>query len=151
MRNGILILGLTLAMGTVRMAKAADDCSLLTPAQIQQVLGQPFNAPDKSQAPPAFRNQPAGSHCRYSSQKSHGTVDFIVYVDASASAAKQTFEQLQMWYPAKSRPSGIGDSAYIDSHNSIHVLKGKVRYFISLAPENEKQLKDLAISVAAHI
>ena len=154
MRNLILVVVSAFALGSVRIAHAATpaaDCSLLSPAQIQQVLGLPFSAPSKTQAMPAFAKQAPGSDCHYSSQKGHASIDFIVYVDGSASEAKQTFERLSMWYPAKSKPSGIGDSAYIDSHNSIHVLKGQVRYFISLSPQNEKQLKDLASSVATHI
>ena len=31
----------------------------------------------------------------------------------------------------------------MDSSHAIHVLKGKVRYYISIDPENEKQIKDL--------
>jgi hypothetical protein len=154
MQKAILIVTLVLTIGAGRAARAAAstaDCSLLTPAQIQQVLGQPFSAPDVSQAPPAYGKQPWGSHCSYRSQKGHASVEFIVYIEASASEAKQTFDRLAMWFPAKSKPSGIGDSAYIDSRNAIHVLKGKVRYFISLDPNNEKQLTDLALSVAAHI
>lgn len=154
MRNLILIVVSAFAVGSVRTARAAAsaaDCSLLSPAQIQQVMGQPFSAPTKTQALPAFAKQAPGSNCHYSSQKGHASVDFIVYADGSPSEAKQTFDRLSMWYPAKSKPSGIGDSAYIDSGNSIHVLKGKVRYFINLSPQNEKQLKDLALSVAAHI
>ena len=154
MRNLIFVVVSALALGSVRTAHAATpaaDCSLLSPAQIQQVLGQPFNAPSKTQALPAFAKQAPGSNCHYNSQKGHASVDFIVYLDGSASEAKQTFDRLSMWYPAKSKPSGLGDSAYIDSGNSIHVLKGKVRYFINLSPQNEKQLKDLAASVATHI
>lgn len=78
------------------------------------------------------------------------TVDFIVYVDASPSEAKDTFDKLTMWLTPKSKPA-IGDSAYIDTHGAIHVLKDKVRYYISLEPKNEKQMKDLAASVAARI
>jgi hypothetical protein len=140
--------------GSPRMAYAAPStsgCSLLTPAQIQKVLGQPFGAPSVTQAPPAYAKQAPGSNCRYSSQNGgHVVVTLIVYVNASPAEAKQTFEKLSMWYPAKSKPA-IGDSAYIDSGGAIHVLKGKVRYFISIDPANEKQLKDLAVSVAARI
>lgn len=142
------------AVSSLRVAYAApptDGCSLLTAAQIQKVLGQPFSAPNQSKALPAYGRQPWGSHCEYASQKGSDTrIVFIVYEDASAPVAKQTFDKLSMWYPPKSKPT-IGDSAYIDTKNAIHVLKGKVRYYISIDPENEKQLKDLAASVAAQI
>jgi hypothetical protein len=152
----VLMMGalLLLAGGSAQIACAApapDPCSLLTPAQIQQVVGQPFGAPSVAQAPPAYGKQPWGSHCHYSSQKGPDvSVDFIVYVEASSSDAKQTFDKLAMWFRPKSKPA-IGDSAYIDGQGAIHVRKGKVRYYISLEPQNEKQMKDLAASVAGRI
>lgn len=132
-------------------APAADACSLLSPSQIQKVLGQPFGAPGESKWPPAYGKQPWGTQCQYDSQKGPNTkVTFIVYVEASPAEAKQTFDKLSMWFPAKSKPA-IGDSAYMDNSHAIHVLKGKVRYYISIDPANEKQVKDLATSVAGRI
>ncbi|MHB8539980.1 MAG: hypothetical protein ACYDCD_03430 [Candidatus Acidiferrales bacterium] len=142
------------AMGAARSAYAAPQatgCSMLTPAQIQKVLGQPFGEPSESKAPPAYGMQPWGSHCEYASQKgSHTTVTFIVYVDASAAEAKQTFDKLAVWFGPKSKPA-IGDSAYIDAHGAIHVLKGKVRYYVSIGRGNEAQTKELAASIAGRI
>ena len=132
-------------------APPANGCSLLTPAQIEKVLGQPFGAPAESQAPPAYGKQPWGSHCEYSSQKGAPVrVTFIVYEDASASEAKQTFDKLSVWFVPKSKPA-VGDSAYIDADHAIHVLKGRVRFYISISPVNEKQATDLAGSLAARI
>lgn len=151
----ILIVVLLLAMGGVEAALAspsANECSPLSPVEIQKVLGQPFGEPEQAQAPPAFGKQPWGTHCTYHSQKgTNASVDFIIYNDASAAEAKQTFERLMMWFPAKSKPPGIGDSAYIDSRGAIHVLKGKTRYFLSADPGDENHLKDLASSVAAQL
>ncbi|MFZ0212295.1 MAG: hypothetical protein WBE20_09215 [Candidatus Acidiferrales bacterium] len=132
-------------------APAAGGCSMLTPAQIGKVLGQPFGAPAETKAPPAYGNQPWGSHCEYSSQKqSNATVTFIVYVDASPSEAKQTFDKLAFWYRPKSKPA-IGDEAYIDAQGAIHVLKGKVRFYLSISSANEKQTTDLAAAIAKSI
>jgi hypothetical protein len=144
---------LLLAMSGVPAAYAAppSGCSMLAPAQIQKTVGQPFGAPKETKAPPAYGKQPWGAHCEYNSRNAPDvTVTFIVYVDASASQAKQTFDMLSMWFPAKSKEA-IGDAAYIDKEGAIHVLKGKVRYFISIDPANEKKLKDLATAVAAGI
>jgi len=151
-----VILGaiLIFALGATRAAFAAppaDPCSLLTPAQIQKVLGQPFGAPGESKWPPAYGKQPWGTQCQYDSQKGPNTkVTFIVYFEQTAAEAKQTFDKLSMWFPAKSKPA-IGDSAYMDNSHAIHVLKGKVRYYISIDPANEKQAKDLATSIAGRI
>ena len=76
-------------------------------------------------------------------------VTLIAYADASAAQAKQNFDRLSSWFKPKSNPA-IGDSAYIDSEGAIHVLKGKVRFYIQFEPIHglEKQLNDLAMSVA---
>jgi|SRR5487761_706939 len=145
---------LVTGVGSTRSAYAAPQatgCSMLTPAQIQKVLGQPFGAPKVGKWPPAYGKQPWGTECEYKSMKTPDVkVTFIVYVEASPSEAKQTFDKLSMWFPAKSKPA-IGDSAYIDRSHAIHVLKGKVRYYISIDPANEKQAKDLATSIAGRI
>ncbi len=133
----------------------SDVCSLLGPQQLQKTLGQPFGAAQKTTAPPAYAGQQPGTNCHYTDQKGgREEVIFIVYVDRSPAEAKQTFDKLSAWYPATSKPSGIGDSAYIDSNHAIHVLKGSVRYFINVArgasdAALEKQEEDLATSVAA--
>jgi hypothetical protein len=134
-----------------------DVCSLLAPEQLQKTLGQPYDAADKATAPPAYAGQQPGTNCHYNNQKSgrHAVV-FIVYVDRSPAEAKETFDKLSAWYPAISKASGIGDSAYIDKNHAIHVLKGSVRYFINAASGAsdtvlDKQVQDLAASVAAQI
>ena len=79
------------------------------------------------------------------------TVDFFVYVTASPAEAKQWFEMGASVTKAKSKPP-VGDAAYIDiADGEIHVLKGKVLYWIAINPGNEKQETDLAASVAAGI
>lgn len=132
-------------------APPTDGCSMLTPAQIEKVLGQPFGVPTETKAPPAYGGQPWGSHCEYSSQKTtRAHVIFIAYVDASDSDAKQTFEKLSAWYSPNSKVL-VGDEAYLDRQHAIHVLKGKVRYYVSISPDNEKQTIGLATAIAGRI
>jgi hypothetical protein len=135
-----------------------DTCSLLPPSQLQRIFDQPFGEPDRSKAPAAYPGQPSGTECDYQTQKGFTRkVVFIAYVDPSAAQAKQTYEKLSMWFAPRSKPAGIGDSAYIDDNHAIHVLKGRVRYYINIipigtiTPEKEKQLRDLAAWVAAQI
>jgi hypothetical protein len=145
---GILVFGLGNARNTYA-APPSSGCALLTPAQIQKVLEQPFDAPKETPLLPPYGTQ-WGSHCTYRSQRGGGiVVDFFVHVTASAAEAKQWFDMGAAAAKPKSKPA-IGDSAYIDG-GEIHVLKGKVLYWISIAPANEKQEKDLAASVAAGI
>lgn len=133
----------------------SDICTLLTPRQLQKTLGQPFGAAEKITAPAAYRGQPSGTDCQFTGQKSGSPgVRFVVYVDRSPAEAKQTFEKLSAFFPAESKPSGIGDSAYIDDDHAIHVLKSNVRFFINVSSgasdtTREKQAQDLAVAVAA--
>jgi hypothetical protein len=135
----------------------SDVCTLLTPQQLQKTLGQPFGPAQKATAPSPYSGLNSGTNCRFTGQKSGSQgVTFIVYVDRSPEEAKQTFEKLAAWYPATAKPSGIGDSAYVDKGHAIHVLKGSVRYFIDVGSSGsdaarDKQVQDLAISVAAQL
>ena len=135
----------------------SDVCSLLSQQQLQKTLGAPFGAPQKATAPSPYSGLNSGTNCHFNGQKSGSQeVIFIVYVDRSPEEAKQTFEKLSAWYPAISKPTGIGDSAYIDKSHAIHVLKGSVRYFINVSAGGsdaamDKQVQDLAASVAAQI
>ncbi len=134
----------------------SDVCALLSTQQLQKTLGVPFDAPQKAGAPAAYAGQHTGTNCHFTQKGGHDEVIFIVYIDNSAAEAKSTFEKLSAWYPAISKPSGIGDSAYIDKHHAIHVLKGSVRFFITAATGAsdaalDKQVQDLAAAVAAQI
>lgn len=111
-----------------------DVCALLSPAQLQKTLGQPFSSPEKSTAPPAYAGDPSGTQCEFhATQGSSIKVVLIAYVDPSAAHATQTFNKLAAFYKPKSKPA-IGDSAYTDANGAIHVLKGSVRYFIDIEP-----------------
>ncbi len=130
----------------------SDVCSLLTTQQLQKTLGQTFGAAQKTTAPPAYMGQSAGTNCRYSDSSGRHEVVLIVYVDHSPEEAKQTFDKLSAWYPAASKPSGIGDSAYIDKSHAIHVLKGSVRYFINAGSSaSDAQVQALANTVASQL
>ncbi len=136
----------------------SDPCSLLSLGELQKVLDQPFGPPQRSTYPAAYPGLPSGKECDYTSQNElTRKVILVFYTDPSAAIAKETFGKLSMWFAPKSRPTGIGDDAYIDGNHAIHVLKGKVRYYINIVPigtitpQKEKQLRDLAVSVAAQI
>jgi hypothetical protein len=174
-RAAIAVISLSCALnaGSV-MAKDPPPaiCSLLAPSALEKVIGQPFGAAEKSTAPAAFAGQPSGTRCEYAAQKGAAIkVVFIAYVDPSAAQAKQTFEKMSLWYAPESRPA-IGDSAYVDAHHAIHVLKGRVRFYIGIestttsktapfrpwssqakspASTSEKEVKDLAAWVAGEL
>jgi hypothetical protein len=134
----------------------SDVCSLLGAQQLQKTMGQPLGPATKTSAPAAYSGQPEGTRCQYPDKGGAHGVMLIVYADRSPAEAKQTFDKLSMWFPAKSKPTGIGDAAYIDKEGAVHVLKGNVRFFISAstdAPEatREKQVQELATAVVAQL
>lgn len=170
MRNGrALICNLPVVLGLALFLSAfhpnalnakdlpSDVCTLLTPEQLQKTVHLNFGPAKKTVAPPAFRGQAEGTQCVYSEQRgAPRVVMFIVYADSSPAEATKIFENLSAWYKPTSKPSGIGDAAYIDKDHAIHVLKGNVRFFIS--PEaggtpdaREKQAQELASFVAAQL
>ncbi len=159
-----LVLGFILAtfavgavVGPVAAASAkelpTDRCALLPTSELRKVLGGSFAAPASSVAPPAFAGLPPGTHCDYSGASGGGDVVLIVYVDPTAATAKDTFQKLMPYYSVTSSPPHLGDIAYIDRDNAIHVLDGKVRFYISVTPTptGSKPLVDLATFVAKEL
>lgn len=137
-------------------AVPSDVCSLLTASQLKKTLGQTFGAPEKSVFPAVYMGQSDGTQCNY--HAGSAGVGFIFYSDHSASEAKQTFNSLTGMFPAKSKPTGIGDEAYLDDGHALHVLKGNYRFFISVSASSsvsdatkEKQEEDLAMAVVAQL
>ncbi|HME82573.1 MAG TPA: hypothetical protein VKF82_10890 [Candidatus Eremiobacteraceae bacterium] len=149
----------TLAIGAL-MAPAVlsakelptDRCALLPASELQKVVGGTFGAPGSSVAPPAFAGLPPGTECDYTAGGAGGKVVFIVYVDPSAATAKETFAKLTPYYGVKSSPPHLGDTAYVDQSNAIHVLKGKVRFYINVTPTpSDRELIELAAWVAGQL
>jgi hypothetical protein len=136
----------------------ADACAMLPAAQLAKVLEQPFGPPSKSKAPAAFRGGSTGTDCSYQTGKGPSReLVFRIYVDASPEVAKDTFNKLSKFFGPSTAVTGDWDTAYLDPVHAIHVLKGKVRYFLNLDPvgtdtaKAEKQLKDLAAWVAGQL
>jgi len=146
---------LLLIAGGAQMARAtaatSDECQSLTPEQAQKILGRPFDAPTKAPLIPPFGDK-WGTHCTYRSQNGGNVViDFFIYVTASPAQAKQWFDMGMAAGKPKSKLQ-IGDAAYVDSHgHEVHVLKGKVLYWIIVSGAHDPKTVDLAASVAARI
>jgi hypothetical protein len=144
------------AVSWVPLARAADPpadlCSLLSAAQVSKALGQTFDAPAKSVAPRPYKNTAEGTDCTYSTKRGNQVL-FRAYVDPSPSAATELFAKLKLFYSPPTPVADLGDEAYFDPRHSIHVRKGKVRFFLSFneEPTAEKPLKDLASQVAGRL
>jgi hypothetical protein len=135
----------------------ADLCSLLPTAVVSKTFGKAYEAPEKSVAPRPFANAAEGTDCNYLSKGAGSKLWFRAYVDPSASAAADLFAQLSKYYGPPTAVTGLGDEAYFDKANALHVRKGKVRFYINLSPMNtftpaiEKQLKDLGSWVVGRL
>jgi hypothetical protein len=141
----------------------SDLCTVLPGTQLEKVLQETYDPPAKSTAPAAFPGGASGTECDYKND-SYRTgkglprkMVFIVYVDASPAVAKDTFNKLNAFFGPSTPVPGIGDAAYRDSGYAVHVVKGKVRYYINMIPietytsEKEKQLMDLVVWVAGQL
>ena len=144
---------------TSKTAPTPVGCATLTSAALEKVLGQPFQEePSETKSPPAYDGA-WGWSCQYSSRKpaSQGgvRVDLLIYEEASAAEAKQTFDKAAVFFIDSSKPKpSIGDSAYWQSTDkglAIHVLRGNVHFSFQIEPSNEKQLNDLATALAARL
>jgi len=149
---------LLVALCAIQPARAAeppsDLCSLLPVAEVSKTLGRTYDAPQKSVAPRPFANTATGTDCNYLAKGSK--LWFRAYVDPSPSDAKDLFARLSKFYGRQTPVAGLRDEAYFDESHALHVRKGKVRFYLNLAPVDsapavEKQLKDLASQVAARL
>jgi hypothetical protein len=160
LRKRLIAVTFLVTTGAVQSARAseppADLCSLLPVAEVSKTLGQTYAPPQTSVAPRPFANTNTGTDCKYRS-KDGSTLWFRAYVDPSPSAAADLFAQLSKFYGPPTPIKGLGDEAYFDADHALHARKGKVRFYINLAPlgtftpSREKQLKDLASGVAGRL
>ncbi len=147
------IVTLFLIVGAAPLASAAelpaDLCSLLPTAVVNKTLGDTYNGPDKSVAPRPFPNTATGTDCTYKSRR-HSVV-FRIYIDPSAQAATELFAKLKLYFGSGSTAvTGVGDEAYLDANHALHVRKGKARFYLDTAA-NEQQRKDLASGIAGQL
>ncbi len=148
-----LLSALALLACSAALAAAAeppsDLCSLLPASTLTKTLGSTYGAPKVSVAPRPYRNTNSGTDCTYES--GHKSLLFRVYVDPSPEASADLFARLKSFFGRGSTDvTGVGDEGYLDKQHAIHIRKGKVRYYIS-GDGTEKQIKDLAVSVAGQL
>lgn len=136
-------------------------CALLPISLLEKTFSEKFDDdPLETKMPPAYDGA-WGTTCKFSPKppftKEHPTtVEFIVFVEASPAAAKQTFDQAAAYLTDNAKPKpGIGDSSYwaLAQRNKqrIAVLKGKTHFSLELEPADESKLKELARAVAARL
>jgi hypothetical protein len=153
---GMMILGFGFAGQRARATDSpTDPCSLLTAAQVSSTLGDKYGAPEKSVAPRPFANTAQGTDCQYKTASGQDQVLFRVYFDVSAAQATDLHTRLKMFFGKDSTPANVGDEAYVDRNDAIHVRKGNVRYFLTIShgatPSGRKQILALAALVAAEL
>lgn len=150
---GLRNLGVMVALAAAACAAhaatpPADPCTLLSAAEVSRTLSGSYAPPEKSVAPRPFANTVQGKDCHYRSMG--GELLFRIYFDPSPDAATQLFAQLKMFYNPPKPVSGVGDEAYFDSRNGLHVRKGNVRYFLQGSGSADR-LTELAQVVAKRL
>ena len=153
---GMMILGIGFAgQRAWATGTPTDPCSLLTAAQVSSALGDKYGAPEKSVAPRPFANTVQGMDCQYKTASGQDQVLFRVYFDTSAAQATDLHTRLKMFFGKDSTPATVGDEAYVDKNDAIHVRKGNVRYFLTIShgdtPSGRKQILTLAALVAGEL
>lgn len=153
---GLMILGVGFAGQRARATDSPKDpCSLLTAAQVSSTLGDKYGAPEQSVAPRPFANTAQGTDCQYRTTSGQDQVLFRVYFDVSAAQATELHSRLKMFFGKDSTPANVGDEAYVDKNDAIHVRKGNVRYFLSIShgdtPNGRKQILALAVLLAGEL
>jgi hypothetical protein len=128
---------------------------LLTAAQVSSALGDKYGTPEKSVAPRPFANTVQGTDCQYKTASGQDQALFRVYFDASAAQATDLHTRLKTFFGKDSTPANVGDKAYLDRNDAIHVRKGNVRYFLTIShgdtPSGRKQILALAALVAGEL
>ena len=151
---GTVILGFA-AQQTWASGLPADPCALLTAEQVSSTLGDQYDAPQKSVAPRPFANTAQGTDCQYKTASGREQVLLRVYMDASPAQATDLHARLKQFFGRDSIAASVGDEAYVDKNDAIHVRKGNVRYFVSIShgatPAGRKQILALAELVAAQL
>lgn len=134
----------------------ADACTLLPATQVTKVLNQTFGSPSRTWAPVVAPSTVKGTDCKYRTQSGSEFL-FRIYAEPSVDVAKQTFTKLSTHFRPNKTADGNWDEAYFDARHSLHVRKGRERYFMRLKPlgtdadKTEEQLKNLATSVAGQL
>lgn len=138
-----------------------SGCALLPRSLVEEATGTKFHEPTETNALPAYDGA-WGSNCEYSRmepfpQGQDTRVDLMIFVEASPSEAKATFDKAAAFLADHSKPalSGIGDSAYWGTNPkepTIHVLKGKVHFQLGMMyPADEIKLLHLATALAGRL
>lgn len=147
----IVVAGSAYGLKATAAELPADLCSLLPVAQVSQVTGQGYDSPTKTVAPRPFANTVQGTDCSYKQSKGSGHILLRVYADPSPSEATSLFARLKPYYSPPTLVPGLGDQAYLDPKHGLHVLKGRVRFFISMDNFDEKQIKALANGIVPQL
>ena len=153
---GMTILGFGFAtQRALATVSPTEPCSLLTVPQVSSTLSDKYGAPVRSVAPRPFANTVEGTDCQYKAVSGEGQVLFRVYFDVSSAQATDLHARLKTFFGNDSTPAKVGDEAYIDRNNAIHVRKGNVRYFLTIShgetTSGRKQLLALATLVAGEL
>ena len=148
---------------------ALNACTVLPVAHVAKVIGQPFHIFSRGEIAPLAHGAAMGDGCNYMSAKplpgakAPLEVWFVGYVESSPTVARKAYTEWKAFL-AKKGPiksvSGIGDAAYRDTNQALHVLKGKAHFDLGfqiggvpwkVTPQTDHQERDLATWIAGRL
>jgi hypothetical protein len=151
-KSSLIAVAFLVIIGAAPLARAttapSDPCSLLSASDVSNATGSTYTSTQSTVAPRPYANTVQGTDCRYSSG-SHELL-FRIYFDPSTDDTTSLFAKLKMFYSPPTPVPGVGDEAYFDPHNGLHIRKGNIRYFLPGKPSNA-QLRALATLVAGKL
>jgi hypothetical protein len=129
----------------------ADLCSLLSASDVKKAVGKSYEAP-RLIGDPRF-SAGADTDCNFTPKNVGEPLLFRVYTDNSPETATDLFDKLQPFHSPATPVSGIGDEAYLDAKHSIHVRKGKLRFYLNVGEDakDDEPVKKLAAAVAGKL
>lgn len=148
------LLAASVILPTARAANApSDPCTMLGAADVSRIVGEAYNASRSSTAPRPFADTNTGTDCNYSPKGAGDQLLFRIYFDNSPAQASDLHARLKLFYSPATPVSGVGDEAYFDPKNAIHVRKGNVRYYLQLGKgaSTVKPIEELAALVAGKL
>jgi hypothetical protein len=167
-----LLAACLLLAGTAAAAPkpATNACTVLPVARVGKIFGQPFHILSSGENAPQSHSSALGSQCNYLSRKPWPgaaaplEVSLTVYVESSPAVARTVFADNRAFLVKTSGPTkavaGLGDAAFRDAHEALHVRKGKAHFDLifqtgltwwKVTPKNEPQERDVATWVLGHL
>ena len=138
--------GILLFSQPAMLHASPDPCSLITPREISEVFGQPFDPPHRTDTPAGSLEGPSVT-CTYKSKTLELTVSSFEYLTADQSSHYWETQRSRAFDKDKLGPrtaidvQGVGESAYY-FHGSLQSHAGVHEYNFTVGPSSLAYSRD---------